>query len=221
MRSCRKRGLTRPSIVTCLSVLILPVRFAVTAALADAVSPVAIATQLDRDLSNAMPAAKNVCEAVGTYYGQHDLRSLLLNELPESRWAKTVNLAGVHRLMTNRGWGEAVQGDYGMTHYSGQGFGISSINLFPGRPAALIFFTSVGSLHNPLLWVFAPTPNGAMANHLLLHLGFEGSGPFDTAFVRFHGTPFAVMLSNGDSGPYTSVYALDPTKLICGFEPPA
>jgi hypothetical protein len=121
--------------------------------------------------------------------------------------------------MTDRAWREAVSGDYGVAHYIDQAFAVRRILLVRGKPAAWVFSTSVGSLSNPLLWMFASTADGTRPDHLLLQVGFEGSGHFDTAFIRFHGIPFAVEIFGGESGPSAYVLSMNPGKVVCSFSP--
>ena len=100
--------------------------------------------------------------------------------------------------MTPTAWTEATTGDYGMTHYLTNDYGdttsfdVAHIRLTKTGLKAWVFSTSVGSLHNPLLWVFTSTPDGSKPAHLVAQIGFEASGHFDTYFVRFANKPYAV-----------------------------
>jgi hypothetical protein len=178
----------------------------------------ALASQRSRDLSD-VGTAKDICEAVGAFHKEGHIRDVLLHEVPETQLKNDGSLAEIRSLMTDHGWIEAARGDFGISHYQEQTFEIRRIQLTDEPPSAWVFSTSVGSLHNPLHWVLSSTPDGKRADHLLLQVGFEASGYFDTAFVRFHGTPFAVGVWNGEIGPWAEVYRLDPGQTICSFDP--
>lgn len=174
------------------------------------------------DLADEVPSAQGVCAAVGALYTAGRTQAILRYALPPDQYqgpgADGPDKA--RRVMTDRGWREATSGDYGMTHYPDQSFGIGRIVLVPDKPAAWVFSTNVGSLHNPLLWVLESTPDGAKADHLLLQLGFEASGPFETTFVRFRGEPFAVTLFEAEFGEFVDVYRLGEPGVTCFFRPP-
>ena len=113
-----------------------------------------------------------------------------------------------------------------MTHYltndygSTTSFDVARISLVEAGPKAWVFSTSVGSLNNPLLWVFTSTPDGLKPAHLVAQIGFEASGHFDADFVRFADKPYAVGKSGGEKGPSWDVMQIDPAKSICSFSPP-
>jgi hypothetical protein len=121
--------------------------------------------------------------------------------------------------MTPAAWAEGAAGDYGMMHYFDVGIGIERVALEKSGPRAWVFLTSVGTLHNPLFWVFTSTADGSKADRLLLQLGSEASGPFDTYFVRFRDHPYVVTRSVGEKGSYLDVYRLGPGDIICSFRP--
>lgn len=162
-----------------------------------------------------------MCDAVGALYAAGRmpiiLRYALHGHPVRSRGS---SLADARRFMTARGWREATNGDYGMTRYPDQSFEVQRIELDPERPEAWVFSTDVGSLHNPLLWVLASTPDGTKADHLLLQLGFEASGPFETTFLRFRGLPYAVTRSESELGAFVDVFPLGGTAKACQFSPP-
>lgn len=170
------------------------------------------------DLSD-VGTAKDICEAIAASYKEGQIRQVLLHQVPETQVNNSASLPEVRSLMTERGWIEAASGDYGISNYRGQAFEIRRVQLMDKPPSAWVFSTSVGSLNNPLHWVLSSTPDGKMADRLLLQLGFEASGHFDTAFVRFRGTPFAVGIWNGEIGISAEVYRLDPGGAICSFDP--
>ena len=128
--------------------------------------------------------------------------------------------------MTPTAWTEATTGDYGMTHYLTNDYGdttsfdVARIRLTKTGPKAWVFSTSVGSLHNPLLWVFTSTPDGSKPTHLVAQIGFEASGHFDTYFVRFANKPYAVEKFGGEKGSSWDVTQIDPAKSVCSFSPP-
>ena len=171
-----------------------------------------------RDLSD-VGTAKDVCEVIAAFYKEGHIQEVLFRQSPETQVKNDASLAEVHGLMTDRGWIAAARGDYGISNYRGQAFEIRRVHLTDEAPPAWVFSTSVGSLHNPLHWVLSSTPDGKRADRLLLRLGFEASGHFDTAFVRFHGAAFAVGIWDGEVGPSAEVYRLDPGRKICAFDP--
>jgi len=173
------------------------------------------------DLADEVPSAQGVCAAVGALYTAGRIRAILRYALPiQYQGAGADSPDNARRFMTDRGWREATSGDYGMTQYPDQSFGVGRIVLVPDKPAAWVFSTDVGSLHNPLLWVLGSTPDSAKADHLLLQLGFEASGSFETTFVRFRGEPFAVTLFEAEVGEFVDVYRLGEPGVACYFQPP-
>jgi hypothetical protein len=175
-------------------------------------------SQRSYDMSEA-GTATDICDMIGAFYREGHIRHVLLRQVPESHVKDYALLGDVRRLMTDRGWTEATRGDYGISNYRERTFEVRRVQLTDKLPPAWVFSTSVGSLNNPLHWVLSSTPDGKRADRLLLQLGFEASGHFETAFVRFHGTPFAVGIWGGEFGPAAVVYRLDPGGAICSFNP--
>ena len=174
------------------------------------------------DLSKQVPKSHDICAAVKTLRDEGREAAIGAHALPEI--AATPE-AYPRRFMTPAAWAEATTGDYGMTHYlidnySSTSFHVARIRLVQTGPKAWVFSTSVGSLRNPLLWVFTSTRDGSKAARLVAQIGFEASGYFDTYFVRFANKPYAIAKFSGEKGPSWDVMQIDPVKLICSFSPP-
>jgi hypothetical protein len=168
------------------------------------------------DLSDQVPGSSDVCSAVRVLREGNREVEIATHALPEFSIRSVLDPR--HR-MTATAWAEASAGDYGMTHYLGGGFKLARVKLTKSTHRAWVFSTSVGSLNNPLLWIFSSTANNSRPAHLLAQLGFEASGPFDTYFVRFAKQPYVVTHSAGEKGSYLDVYQLHPAKVICSFSP--
>jgi hypothetical protein len=175
------------------------------------------------DLSKQVPKSHDICAAVKTLRDEGREAEIGAHALPEITVTSESNPRG---LMSPTAWAEATTGDYGMTHFltndhgSTTSFDVARIGLVETGPKAWVFSTSVGSLNNPFLWVFTSTPDGSKPAHLVAQIGIEGSGHFDTYFVRFADKPYAVEKFGGEKGPSWDVMQLDPAKSICSFSPP-
>lgn len=176
------------------------------------------------DLTKQVPKSHDICSAVKTLLDEGREAEIGAHALPETAVTSESN---PRRLMTPTAWAEATTGNYGMTDYLTNDYGsitsfdVARIGLVETGPKAWVFSTSVGSLHNPLLWVFTSTPDGSKPAHLVAQIGSEGSGYFDTYFVRFAHKPYAVVKSDGEKGSYLDVTQMDhPAKPICFFSPP-
>jgi hypothetical protein len=168
------------------------------------------------DLSEQTPGSSDVCSAVRILREDNREVEIAAHALPKS---SPRSVTDPRRRMTVTAWAEASAGDYGMTHYIHGGFSVERVELMRSAPKAWVFSTSVGSLNNPLLWVFSSTVGGSRPAHLLAQLGSEGSGPFDTYFVRFADRPYVVTHFMGEKGSYLDVYRLHPARVVCSFSP--
>ena len=169
------------------------------------------------DLKVQEPESSNICSSVRALRRNGRELEIAAHALPMKE-AEPVH--DLRSSMTDEAWTEATEGNYGITHYSVGDLVRARIELRKSASAAWVYLTEVGSLHNPLLWVFSSTPDGSKSAHLIAQLGFDGSGPFDTYFVRFEDEPYAVTRFFGEKGSYLDVYRLDPAEVICSFSPP-
>jgi hypothetical protein len=169
------------------------------------------------NLSALAPGSPDVCSAVKTLREGSREAEIAAHSLPETSIGQ---VADPRVSMTPSAWAQATAGEYGMTHYPDHNFDVARIELNDSGPQNWVFSTSVGSLNNPILWVFSSTQDGSKPDHLVAQLGFEGSGPFDTYFVRFNDQPYAIERFVGEKGSYLDVLRLDPAKVICSFSPP-
>lgn len=168
------------------------------------------------DLSLQVPGSPEVCSAVRELYNARRDSEIAAHALAETAREP---VADPRSSMTASAWAEATAGaDYNnMARYSS--LWRSRVALTKSAPEAWVFSTSIGSLRSPILWVFTSTPGGLKPAHVIAKLGEEGSGPFDTYFVRFKEEPYVVTRFGGEKGPYLEVYRLDPNKIICSFSP--
>ena len=169
------------------------------------------------DLGVQEPGSPTICSAVRALRQGGREPQIAAHSLPEKGIEPTFNL---QNSMTDAAWAEATAGDYGITHCPADTLARARVELTTSTPEAWVYSTEVGSLHDPVLWVFSSTPDGSKPAHLVAQLGFEGSGPFDTYFVRFKDKPYVVTRSGGEKGSYLDVYRLDPAKVVCPFSPP-
>lgn len=168
------------------------------------------------DLSIVARGSQDVCSAIGTLHQNGRDAEIAAHSVRSKPEAAVADPRG---LMTPSAWAEAAGGAYGISHYLENGFNVARIKLAKSPPAAWVFSTTVGSLSNPLLWIFSSTQDGRKAAHLLAQLGEEGSGPFDTYFLRFKDRPYAVTWAVGEKGTYLTVYRLGPATPACSFRP--
>ncbi|MBV9584686.1 MAG: hypothetical protein JO213_07355 [Alphaproteobacteria bacterium] len=167
------------------------------------------------DLSAQVPGTPDVCSAVKVLYDAHRDSEIAAHALTETTPELMADPRGK---MTASAWTEATAGG----HYNNMGryptIWASRVALTKAAPQAWVLSASIGSLHNPVLWVFASTPDGSKPAHVIAKLGEEASGPFDTYFVWEE--PYVVTRHGGEKGPYLEVYRLDPGRIICSFSPP-
>jgi hypothetical protein len=168
------------------------------------------------DLSTVVRGSRDVCSAIARLHQNGRDAEIAAHSMPPKPESTVADPRG---LMTPSAWAEAAAGAYGISNYLENGFNVARIKLAKSPPAAWVFSTTVGSLNNPLLWIFSSTQDGRKAAHLLAQLGEEGSGPFDTYFVRFKEQPYAVTRAVGEKGTYLTVYRLGPATPVCSFPP--
>ena len=184
---------------------------------------IAFAAAGQQDLVTEVPGAQGICDAVRKLQAAGRTQVVTQHAISVQQVALSSDLArldDVRRFISDRGWRETTSADdYGMDKYPGQRFEAERLQLVPGKPDAWVFSTAVGSLHDPLLWIFESTPDGAMADHLLLQLGSEGSGPFETSFVHFREVPYAITVSAGEMGSSLTVYEIPSVAESCTVPP--
>jgi hypothetical protein len=168
------------------------------------------------DLHTVVRNSPDVCSAVGTLYQNGREAEIAAHAL---RYRPLGAVADPRNKLTSSAWAEAEKGDYGIQHYLGGGFNAARIKLTKSLPPAWVFSTNVGSVNNPILWIFSSTRDGRKAAHLIAQLGFEASGPFDTYFLHFNEQSYAVTQATGENGTYLDVYSLNPATIICSFRP--
>lgn len=158
-----------------------------------------------------------VCTAIRQLDQNHRTAEIAARALPERR----VTLAA-HTLETSLGQSALVEtraSDYDIAHYRDKIFQLSRIDLFADAPRAWIYSTTIGSLQEPLIWVFTGKTDGSKPDHLIAQLGFENSGHFDTYFMRIQGQPYAIEHFNTDHESQFDIYSLDPAMMICSISP--
>ena len=174
------------------------------------------------DLKQQVPESLDVCAAVKTLRDSGREAEIAAHALPET---DAPSVSDPRKFMTQTAWAEASTGQPAITNYLTYfgyptDFSVARVPLTASGPQAWILSTSVGSLRNPLFWVFTSTPDGSKPAHMVAQIGEEASGHFETYFVRFNNKPYAIEAFNGERGTYLDVTELGSSKTICSFSPP-
>lgn len=167
-----------------------------------------------KDLALLSPQSKDVCSVIDMLRRSDQgaaiiSNAVLLSGLPSRSDPRS--------LMTKGAWAEANSITYKMSDNSG--FSVQRLPIGGTKAAGWVFSVLVGSLNNSLLWVVTSTPDGKRAAHLVVQIGQEGSGPFNTYFITYQALTYAITRSFGDKGSYWVVYGLEPGKALCSFAP--
>jgi hypothetical protein len=175
------------------------------------------------DLEVDAPGAGSICAALTALKAEGGLRLIARHAIPvtdidqANEMHPSVKNTHLRRYMSQAAWDQAEDAAPWWKNALGA-VTIERANLRPNEGDDWILSTLAGDGHDRNVFIFQPSEDGAVAGQMIGHLGGDGAGPFEPAFVRFKGQAFMLATpSSGDGANATILaYALDQPDPLCG-----